>query len=79
MKSFHEDGTPLEMRLEQDCSIANRLDITYKQCPSPMRKVSESQSDILDEEHEISNLIGKLNNKKFNMMPLEMNNFHKFD
>lgn len=44
-----------------------------------MRKVSESQSDILDEEHEISNLIGKLNNKKFNMMPLEMNNFHKFD
>lgn len=44
-----------------------------------MRKVSESQSDIIDEEHEISSLIGKLNNKKFNLMPPEMNDFHKFN
>ncbi|CAD8181095.1 unnamed protein product [Paramecium pentaurelia] len=40
-----------------------------QQDASSLVKSFESQNEIIDEEHEISNLIFKLNNKQYNMMP----------
>ncbi|CAD8096196.1 unnamed protein product [Paramecium sonneborni] len=40
-----------------------------QQDTSPIAKSFESQNEIIDEEHEISNLILNLNNKQYRMMP----------
>ncbi|CAK87779.1 unnamed protein product (macronuclear) [Paramecium tetraurelia] len=42
---------------------------------SPLRKTSESLNEVLDEEHQISNLIDQLNNKQYIMLPSQYNHF----
>ncbi|CAD8096708.1 unnamed protein product [Paramecium sonneborni] len=44
---------------------------------SPHRKTSESLNELIDEEHQISNLIYQLNNKQFLMLPSQNNHFNQ--
>ncbi|CAD8091641.1 unnamed protein product [Paramecium primaurelia] len=44
---------------------------------SPLRKTSESLNEVIDEEHQISNLIDQLNNKQYIMLPSQFNHFNQ--
>ncbi|CAK70673.1 unnamed protein product (macronuclear) [Paramecium tetraurelia] len=44
---------------------------------SPLKKTSESLNEIVDEEHQISNLIDQLNNKQYLMLPSQYNHLNQ--
>ncbi|CAD8147906.1 unnamed protein product [Paramecium pentaurelia] len=44
---------------------------------SPLKKTSESLTEIVDEEHQISDLIDQLNNKQYLMLPSQYNHLNQ--
>ncbi|CAD8146995.1 unnamed protein product [Paramecium octaurelia] len=76
-KSLQQSGINL---IHQMGSIQKYEFSPYRQLQSefsPLRKTSESQNEIVDEEHQISNLIDQLNNKQYLMLPSQYNHLNQ--
>ncbi|CAD8096075.1 unnamed protein product [Paramecium sonneborni] len=71
-KSFQLSNVQYSKKILECATSIQQLDfntLQQQQEASPIVKSLESQNENIDEEHEISNLIYKLNNKQYFMMP----------